>query len=109
MFGSMTITAAALISPYRGPASVLSPAMTTGKVLASTPLKISANRNSFQEARNPKIAATTSPGAAMGMTTRTRTPSGEQPSISAASSTSSGTSTKNPTRSQMEKGSANET
>ena len=40
---------------------------------------------------------------------RTSTPSGEQPSIRAASSTSIGTSTKKPMSSQIENGSANET
>ncbi len=83
--------------------------MTTGKVLASTPLRISANRNSFQETRKAKMAATTSPGAAIGITIRINTPRREQPSIIAASSTSRGTSTKNPIRSQIENGSANET
>ena len=55
------------------------------------------------------MAATTRPGAAIGITMRSSTPSGEQPSIIAASSTSSGTSTKKPIRSQIENGSANET
>ena len=67
MFGSMTITAAALISPYSGPMSVVNPAMTTGRVFALTPLRISAKRNSFHATRNAKIAATTSPGATIGM------------------------------------------
>ena len=55
--GSIIITAAALISPYSGPRSVVRPAITTGSVFEAGPLKIRANRNSFQETKNAKMAA----------------------------------------------------
>ena len=110
MFGSMTITAAALISPYSGPMSVVNPAMTTGKVLAFTPLRISAKRNSFHDDQEREDRGDHEPG----RDDRDHDPQEDararpQPSIMAASSISSGTSTKKPMRSQMVNGRANET
>ena len=62
--------------------------------------KTLAYRNSFQAWVNEKNATTASAGSDMGRMMRTRVPIREQPSTSAASSSSRGTDRKYPMRSQ---------
>ena len=63
-----------------------------------------AYRNSFQAWVNEKNATTASAGSDIGRMMRTRVPSREQPSTSAASSSSRGTERKYPIRSQVQNG-----
>ena len=110
MLGSMTITAAALISPYSGPMSVVSPAMTTGRVFAFDAAQDEREEelvpgDQEREDRGDHEAG----GDDRDHHSQRASPSRLQPSIMAASSISIGTSMKNPMRSQIVKGRANDT
>ena len=66
-----------------------------------------AKKNSFQPVIKPKVAAATTPGRADGSTTRYRDPRRVQPSVSAASSSSRGTPSKNPSSIHRHSGTVN--
>ena len=102
MTGIEAVTPTAAISPHRMPLLVEKPAAATGVVWMSRLVRIRANRNSFQPPMKLRIATATRPGAATG--TRQNRPHCEQPSISAASSISRGTSRKKPTMIQATSG-----
>src|SRR5919201_6036240 len=67
-------------------------------------MKVIAYTNSFTTRENVKMTMVRIPGIEIGKTTRTSEPSREQPSISAASSSSCGIDLKKPIRSQIENG-----
>ncbi len=84
---------AADISPHSSSYCETSPAMPTGSVVvAEVVVRMSANRNSFQARMIAKIAVAARPDAVSGSTMRTNTVMRLQPSTSAASSSSTGTS-----------------
>ena len=72
-----------------------------GSVRVSRPARITEKRKLFQENTNERIAVAITPGRTSGSAIRTNTPRYEQPSISAASSSSEGTSSKNEIITQM--------
>src|SRR5260370_15286361 len=80
---------------------------TTAVLLALCEMKVSAYVNSFQVRVKPKSAAHTTPGTAMGRTTRMSVCILEAPSTRAHSSTSLGIVRKYPMRSQVENGTRN--
>src|SRR6267378_1551031 len=96
----MSVAAAAsvpqLISSYE---IMLYTAM--GSVRVSRPARMTEKRKLFQENTNERIAVATMPGLTSGSAMRQKTPKYEQPSISAASSRSAGTSSKNEIMTQM--------
>src|SRR5262245_2661579 len=73
-------------------------------VLGSAPVRMTANKNSFQVVIKAKSATTARPGTMMGKITRSKACKCEQPSMSAASSISFGTSRMKPIMSQTAKG-----
>src|SRR3989442_13912556 len=80
---------------------------TTAVLLALCETNVSAYVNSFQVSVKPKSAAHTTPGTAMGRTTRMSVCILEAPSTRAHSSTSLGIVRKYPIRSQVENGTRN--
>ena len=87
---SVTIVSA-LAWPYKLPwKNVIIPARATGAVMAWSRASTCAKRNSVQEKMKAKAAAETIPGAASGQATLASAWKREQPSTSAASSSSGG-------------------
>ena len=72
-----------------------------GSVRVCRPARITENRKLFHENTKDRIAVATTPGFTSGSAMRQKTPRGEQPSMSAASSRSAGTSSKNEIITQM--------
>ena len=98
-------TAEPIIGPQKNTSSTMKlemPAVTVRTSLLLT--KTCAYRNSPQAWVNEKNATTASAGSDIGRMMRTRVPIREQPSTSAASSSSSGTERKYPIKSQVQNG-----
>src|SRR5258708_9110592 len=96
IIGSMTIVADALLPPQSTDTAPIKPKIVTGNVLVLTFVNTTENRNSFHEKSMQSTVVAASPGAASGSTIRQNAPHREQPSIRAASSSSTIISLKNP-------------
>src|SRR3990172_5975232 len=86
----------AAMRPHNTDLLVINEVMIIGSVRAPRPVRITAYKNSFQQYRKARMAVAAIPGIASGRLTRTNAPKREQPSIMAASSSSTGTSSKKP-------------
>src|SRR5690625_1939456 len=96
IIGTTVITPTAAISRHATPVIDRNKLTVVGKVVELELVKNRANTNSFQEKITQNIAVAISPGNARGKSMRINTWNLEQPSIKAASSISSGISSKNP-------------
>src|SRR5256885_11712931 len=107
--GRLASIEAAAMSPHGTSYTPGNSASATGTVrLASVAVNVYANSSSFQDMRNTSRPADAMPGAIRGSTTRPSVASRLAPSISAASSTATGTSRTNPESSHSTSGSAND-
>src|SRR6201992_367373 len=89
-----TVAAAASWAKYR-PSDEMKPTRNTGTVAAWVAVMLTAKKNSFQETTPQITPVAASPGATIGRITSTTVRRSGAPSISAASSSSPGTSRKN--------------
>src|SRR5258708_3980102 len=105
--GTIATTAAAELPPQSIETVPTNEETPMGMVRVSRPDSTRANRNSFQENSMVKIAAETNPGAVSGSAIRQKAPIREQPSILAASSSSTGISSKKLRIIQMTNGKLN--
>lgn len=90
--------------PIKIPRCVCIAANATGTVFVFAPVKISANKNSFQARIKLSTAADIIPGAAIGKIIRKKAPIGVAPSIKAASSNDRGMLAKKPISIQTKNG-----
>ena len=86
--------------PIKIPRCVCIAANATGTVFVFAPVKISANKNSFQARIKLSTAADIIPGAAIGKIIRKKAPIGVAPSIKAASSNDRGCWRRSPSASR---------
>src|SRR2546430_8437 len=101
--GASAITAVAAIRFQRSPISVTNCAITTVIIGTRLPVKISANRNSFQVNSQHSTASAEIAGSADGTATRMKAPHRVQPSIMAAYSIDGSMPSKKPFISQEKK------
>ena len=102
--GATARTTPAEISAISTPFCDCNPARATGIVAVVGPVRINANRNSFQARMKPNTPAAARPGSEIGKTMRQKALQTVAPSVMAAHSSSTGTPSKKPIMIQVRNG-----